>query len=149
VEFSGNPNMIPAVVTVRAAAALPAAGAYEASAEVPCAGYRWLSLYLSYDEDPATAAGAVTYFVELRPAGSTVWYADPSWTTAAVAAGADTVEHLQRRHFVYTPVGTATERWRHPMVIGLDGVEAFRVQCAESGAVGAPGVFSAVAEMAL
>lgn len=149
VEFSGNLNMIPSVVTVRAPAALPAAGAYAVSPEVQCAGFRALALYLSYDEDAGTAAGAVTYYVQVRYAGSTAWYDLPSYTQAAVAPGADTIEHEQRVRHVYTPVGTGLETWAPPVITLGAAVEAFRLQCAESGAAGFPGVFGAVAQMGL
>ena len=147
--MSVNYNAIPRQVVVRAAAALAGAGAYVASAEVFCVDYRSLVLYLSYDENAATANGAVSFFLEVRPFASTDWYRQSVYAPGIVAAGADVASLIQREVLSYTPVGTAVERWVYgPVALG-QGVEAFRLQCAESGDVAQPGTFGAIAVLGM
>ena len=143
----GNQYFNPPTVVVRAPAALAGAGAYVASAEVPCAGFGQLTLYFTYDEDAGTVAGAVSYFVEVRPAGSALWHRLSVYAPGVVAAGVTTVSLIQAELLSFTPVGVAAEGWVYGPVLLGHAVEAFRVSCAESGAVGFPGVLGIIAEM--
>jgi len=147
--MSVNYNAIPRQVVVRAAAALAGAGAYVASAEVFCVDYRSLILYLSYDENAATANGAVTYFLEVRPATSTTWYRLSAYAPGVVAAGANVASLLQAEGISFTPVGAGLEGVVYGPVSLGQGVEAFRLQCAESGDVAQPGTFGVVAVLGM
>ena len=54
--------------TMRATAALPAAGAWDAApTEVACAGYEWMRLYFTYTRGEQAEAGSVAYRYEISP----------------------------------------------------------------------------------
>ena len=143
-----------APVTFRASAALPGAGAYDATpTEVFVSGAEDILLYCSYDENAGGAAGSVNVIVEASPysvdhATLHNWYRLSVINVGAFAAGADVTEQVQRQGAaLYTPIGADREGW----VLGAYGlkgaVERMRVSCAEVGQAGFPGIMHVVGVM--
>jgi hypothetical protein len=137
-------------VTVRAAAALPAAGAYDAApTEFPTANLSYIQFYITYTR--GGVGGAVSMHVEYSPysadvAGVQNWFRIPC-IVCSPQAGGDATQTVQRASVVYTSTGAGVENVVWPDVpLELDGVvERMRVPCAESGAVGTPGTCHIVA----
>jgi hypothetical protein len=130
-------------VTVRAAAALPAAGGWDATpTEVACAGFNWMMLYFTYTQ--GAAGGAVDFQMHVSPyaadiAGVEDWFYQSVYGAGAVAAGADTTSNVQRELVTYGSTAAGAETFVYGPVI-LDGtVERLRVRCRESGATANPG----------
>lgn len=123
----------------RAAAILPAAGAYDAAPlELDCPEFNFLTLYLTYTA--GNAGGAVSFYFEVSPdsAGAT-WYRASMYDAGILAAGVDVNSNIQREIIIYTAVGVADE----PVIFGplvlQSGIQRMRISCAESGVVLAPG----------
>jgi len=141
----GNP------IIFRAQAALPAAGAFDpAPLAIALAGFRQVMLYITYDRNPAAAAGAVTIRPESSPyaadavAPQESWFRAALYAAAVVVAGADTVSIIQREDVKYTSVGAAAETFLYGP-ISLAGVaERLRIACAESGEVANPGTVEVI-----
>jgi len=130
-------------VTVRAAAALPVAGAWDATpTEVACAGFNWVTFYITYTRD--AAGGAVDFQIHTSPyaadqAGVEDWFYQSIYAAGAVAAGADTTSNVQREVITYGSTAAGAETFVYGPV-SLDGtVERLRVRCCESGVPGSPG----------
>lgn len=136
-------------VTVRAAAALPLAGAWDAApTEVACAGFSWVTFYLTYTR--GAAGGAVDFQIHTSPyaadlAGVEDWFYQSIYSPGAVAAGADTTSNVQRELVTYGSTAAGAETFVYGPVI-LDGtVERLRVRCRESGVPGTVGACHVVA----
>ena len=138
-------------VTVRASAALPAAGAYDAApTEFPTANIDNITLYATYTR--GNAGGAVTLHIEQSPYSADVvgvqsWFRTACVACGTISSGSDTTQNAQRANVVYGATGAGAENF----VIGpleLYGtVERMRVACAESGQTGTPGTCHIVAVM--
>ena len=135
--------------TVRAAAALPAAGAWDAApTELACAGWGWVTFYFSYTR--GAAGGDMRFRVELSPysadiAGVEDWFQATVFSAGAVASGADTVSNIQRNDTEYGSTAAAIENFVYGPLDLKGTVERIRVACAESGVVGTPGAAHIVA----
>ena len=130
------------VQTARAAAALSAAGAYDATPlELPCPGFKFVTLFLSYTR--AGAGGAVTFRTEANPdaAGGT-WFRGGLYDPGAVALGADTTSNLQREGITYGSTAAGAETFIYGPLEIQGGVERLRFPCAESGNLANPGTVS-------
>jgi hypothetical protein len=130
-------------VTVRAAAALPALGAWDAApTEVACAGFDWVMLYFTYTQ--GAAGGAMDFQVHVSPyaadiAGVEDWFYQSIYAAGAVAAGADTTSNVQRELITYGSTAAGAETFVYGPV-RLDGtIERVRVRCRESGVTANPG----------
>jgi len=152
--FQGHPPGWENPVTARASAALPAAGAWDATpTEFFTSGAQHITLSLTYTRGAVN--GAVDFQIETSiyavvgnvPAGASEWVTESIYAAGAVVAGADTTSLVQRELQSYTSQGAAAEDW----VLGpiaLNGtIERIRVRARESGVVGTPGTFSIVAEL--
>ena len=136
-------------VTIRAAAALPAAGAWDATPLEPWpAGTRFATFYLTYTR--GAAGGAVDFQLQFSPyaadlAGVEDWFDQSVFDAGAVVAGADTTSLIQRELMSYTSQGAAAEMfvWG-PMEVDRT-VERLRMRCRESGDVDNPGECHVVA----
>ena len=137
-------------VTLRASAALPAAGAWDATpTEQNVAGASSLRLSLTYTR--GGAAGAFEFQVEtsvysiaaLAPAGAAEWVTQALFEPDTIAAGADAVSLMQRESVSYTATGDAAEDF-FPTAIDLAGIERVRVRARETGNAAAPGTLSIV-----
>ena len=133
------------VPTVRAAAALPAAGAWDTDplVEFITAGLEELTLFITYTEGEQAADGAVNFRIEYSPYGTDVagiedWFAMPMYDAGALVPAADTTSQIQREDITYAAVDDTAQMWVYP--VGLNGtVERVRVPCREIGVVGTPG----------
>lgn len=134
------------VQEARASAALPAAGAWDATpTAMPCPYFSDVTLSLTYTR--GAAGGAFDFQIETSPysvvanapAGASEWVTEAIYAGGAVAAGADTTSLVQRELQSYTSQGAAAEDFSFGP-ISLNGtVERLRVRARESGVVGTPG----------
>jgi len=138
-----NPyNLTDLTPTFRAAAALAAAGAFDAAPlEIDTTGMDVLALYVTYTR--AGAGGAVDLQPEFSPrsvdaAGVEDWFQATIYNAGAVAAGVDTASLLQREDYTYQATGAGAETFVYALKLN-GAVERVRIPCAESGAVGTPG----------
>ena len=127
----------------RAAAALPAAGAFDASpTELYCPDMDFVTLYITYTR--GAVGGAVTFKLEVSPrtvddATLEDWYQAAILAGGAVALGGDTTSSTQREEVQYGATAAAAETFVYGPVELRSTVERIRVPCAESGVVGTPG----------
>jgi hypothetical protein len=137
------------VQTARVSAALPAAGAWDATPLIlPCAGFRRMTLAVSYTRGGAAGAVDIQVLYSLYSANPPVvqaWHNQSLYAPAAVAGGADSASRFQRETVTYQSVGAGIENVPFG-TIELDGtVERIQVRARESGNVGAPGTLHIVA----
>lgn len=133
----GNPG------TVRAAAALGAAGIWDAApTEVACAGFNWVVFYFTYTR--GAAGGAMDFQIHTSPysadlAGVEDWFYQSLYGAGAVVAGTDTTSNIQRELVTYGSTAAGAETFVYGPV-QLDGtVERVRIRCRESGIPGTVG----------
>jgi len=132
--------------TVRASAALAAAGAWDAApTELFISGADSVMLSLTYTR--GAAGGAVDFQIETSiysvaanvPAGAQEWADGSAYAVGAVAAGVDTASLVQDNVTTFTSQGAAAESIPFgPLECG-GVVERIRIPCRESGVVGTPG----------
>lgn len=130
------------IQTARASAALPAAGAYDATPrELYCMGFQRVLLSFTYTR--GGAAGAFAFRVEVSPdTNSTNWHRLTLYSGAAVVPGADAQSDIQREAVEYQATGAGAEQFVFgPLALG-GTVERIRVSAAETGNVGAPGTLA-------
>jgi hypothetical protein len=136
-------------VTVRAAAALPLAGAWDAApTEVACAGFNWAMFYFTYTQ--GAAGGAVDFQIHTSPyaadlAGVEDWFYQTIYGAGAVAAGVDTTSNVQREVITYGSTAAGAETFVYGPVVLNGTVERLRVRCRESGVPGTVGACHVVA----
>ena len=128
---------------IRAVAALPAAGAWDAAPEeFDCPYANDLTLFVAYTR--GGAAGAVDLMIEVSPytadlvAPAASWFNAALYEPANVVAGADAVSIIQREYVTYTAVGAAEETFVYQVTVAGD-IQRVRISGRESGNVGAPG----------
>lgn len=139
-DILGNePALIPNNVRIRAAAALPPAGADWTSAWIPCRNFLWATFYIQYQR--GGAAGAVTFHLEFRIARYAGAYPMSAYAVGVVAAGADTASIIQREVVTYTAVGAGAEAVIWGPIAMRAGVEDLRMVANETGNAGSPGTF--------
>jgi len=131
-------------IILRAAAILPAAGAFDAvPLELAVAGFRSVVLYITYTR--GGAAGSVRASIEVSPfAANRVlplqsWYHAALYAAAIVAAGVDAVSPVQREDIRYQATGATAEMFAYGPIQLAGDVERLRIACAEEGAVATPG----------
>jgi hypothetical protein len=135
-------------ITVRASAALPAAGAWDAApTEIAVPGLDAIVLYVTYTR--GAAGGAFDYQVQVSPYATAQgvvqnWFTQSLYAAAALAAGADAQSRLQREYVTYASTGAGAEAFVYGP-IELEAVERIRMVCRESGVVGTPGTVHVVA----
>ena len=138
--------------TVRASAALPAAGAFDATpTELYCVTFNFVTFYMSYIR--GGAGGAFDFTLQASPYGADLagvedWFTQGIIAGGAVAAGANTTSLTQREFVSYGAVGAVMENFVYGPVELRGTVERLRMPCAESGNVGAPGTLHIVAVFA-
>jgi len=126
------------VVTVRASAALPAAGAFDAApTEIPTGGRRYLLLVHQYTR--AAAGGSFRHRVRTATTvgGTDYWAQAVLIQNGAFAAGADVNSLIQREDFEYQATGAAAELIY--CIYDLGRAHKVRVPSREVGAVANPG----------
>lgn len=128
---------------VRAAAALPAAGAFDATPlELYCPEMEAVTFYLTYTR--GAAGGAVDFAPEVSPRTTNDavledWYQTAIFAGGAVVPGADTTSTTQREAVSYASTGAGAETFTYGPLALRSTVERIRVPCAESGVTGTPG----------
>lgn len=134
--------------TFRAAAALPGAGAWDATPlEIACPSQARMTLYVSYTR--GAAGGAFDLQLQYSPysANSLVaanWFTESEFSAAVLAAGVDSQNRLQRAYVTYQSQGAAIENVIYgPFDIDAT-VERVRLVARESGVVGNPGTLHVV-----
>lgn len=134
-------------VVMRASAALPAAGAFDAApTEQNIFGAQGLTLNFTYTR--GAAGGAFDYQIELSPysiaglvpAGAAEWLTESVYASGAVALGADTQSREQREYQTYGSQGAGAEDFQVEIELQAP-MERIRVRARESadGSVGNPG----------
>jgi len=131
-------------VVVRAIAALPAAGAYVDSAQIPCAGFSSLMLYLSYER--GAALGSVAFFLSAVNATAALTYPQTVLQGGGMVAGATSNNNLQAVRQLWSSTAAGAERFVYGPIAIPNNVEAIVLSCAEVGVVGTPGAFGAIVE---
>lgn len=131
----------------RVSAALPAAGAWDATPVVmACPYFEGVTLTFTYDADAGAANPAVDWYVDasqysvvgLVPAGGNEWGQGSIYAPGLVVAGTDVQGTVQREYFTYTPLTLLAESFT--VQIKFNGpIERLRVFARESGDVANPG----------
>ena len=129
--------------TVRAAAALPAAGAWDAApTEVRTSGFGKMTLYVRYTRGAGN--GAVGFYVEASPyladSGTDDWYQQSLYESGAVsgAEGTDIKSLDQREYVSYEATSDDDELFVFTIDL-LGGAQRVRVPCREDGVPATPG----------
>ena len=141
-------------VVLRISAALPAAGAWDAT-PVESFSTNAKDLTLSFTYTRGAAGGAFDFQLEtsiysvvaLAPAGAAEWVTEAIYAAGAVAAGADTTSLVQRELQTYTSQGAAAEDFVYGPIEISGTIERIRCRARESGVVGTPGLLQITAEM--
>jgi len=121
--------------TLRASAALLAAGAYDATPlEVPCGGSRTAVLWVEYTEDGGATDGGPACRVEVSCDEGATWHA-PGVAEVPVAGVADVTAPITHAF----PVGTGA----YALPVVVTHATHLRVAFAELGDVAFPGVLAA------
>lgn len=141
-------------VTLRASAALPAAGAWDAApTESSVMGADHIALNFTYTRGAAGGAFDWQLWVSIYavagnvPAGADEWVAESLYAAGAVVPGADSTSTAQRELESYTATGAAAESFVFGPIQLLGTIERVRVRARESGVVGTPGTLAIVMEV--
>jgi hypothetical protein len=141
-------------VILRISAALPAAGAWDATPiESFTSGARWLNLAFTYTR--GAAGGAFDFQIETSiyavaarvPTGASEWITQAIYAAGAVVAGADTTSLVQRELESYGSQGAAVEDFGYGSLDFGRTVERVRIRARESGVVGTPGTLQITGEL--
>lgn len=140
-------------VTLRASAALPAAGAWDAApTEVACDSVRFVTLFFTYTEGgqggsfDAQIQASIYSIAALVPAAAGEWADESAMAVGAVVGGVDTQADVQAEFIRFDPVGAAAETFVVGPIRLMKTLERIRIPAHEVGAVGAPGTLAIVAE---
>jgi hypothetical protein len=133
-------------IVLRALAALPAAGAFDAAPlEVPMPGIEAVLLYIQYTR--AAAAGAINFQLQFSPFSIDQlvyenWYTMSMYSAGMLAAGADVVSEIQRESVTYVATGAAVETYVYGPVRIAGIAQRIRVRAREIGNLANPGTGS-------
>jgi len=140
-------------VTMRASAALPAAGAWDpAPTEQNVAGAGSITLSFTYTEGAPTGAfdwqlQTSIYSVAANvPAGAGEWGDEVLHAPGAVFAGQDSQSRVQAEYQTFDPIGVAAETFTYGPIELNYTIERVRVLARESGVVGTQGTLAIVME---
>lgn len=137
--------------TVRASAALPAAGAWDAApTELFISGADVVTIQFGYTR--GAAGGAFDFQLQTSiyavaanvPAGAGEWADGMAYSVGVVAAGVDTASAMQAEYVVCQATGAAQEVFQFTLQALGGTVERLRIPCRESGVVGNPGTLAIV-----
>lgn len=127
----------------RAAAALAAAGAWDAApVEMGCPDFYFVTLFLSYTR--GGAGGSFDFRVDVSPDGTT-FYQTSIYAPGIVVPGADTGADVQREFVNYQATGAGAETFVYGPIELRGTVKEMRVVAREVGNVGAPGTLAVTA----
>lgn len=145
--FGNQPSLVSArYIVARASAALPAAGAFDASPIIlPCSDFSFVTFYISYTR--GGIGGAVTLKPLASPLSDTLasFYQLSAVDVGTLVAGSDLVHIIQRQAVKYTTGGAPAELFTYGPIELRGTVERLQVPCAESGAAGTPGTCAVLA----
>jgi len=131
----------PMTVAARASAALPAAGAYDATpTEIPTGGRKRLLVDFQYDEDPGAANGRGKYQVWLCITDGTAvdqWGPISSGEQQPTVQGANTETWIQAAEYEFDPTAATNEGIQR--LYDITGAHKIRIPACESGDVANPG----------
>jgi len=135
-QYLSDPQQV-----LRASAALPAAGAWDAApTAIEVMGWTELTLLCAYTR--GAAGGAVQFKIEFSyDDAPTVFYQTTLYQSGALAAEADAHSSLQREDFTYTSTAAAIERWPYHLEIPSN-VKTLRLAAREVGVTATPGTFA-------
>ena len=141
-------------VTMRASAALPAAGAWDATpTEQNVAGGGSVLLHFTYTRGAAGSAfdwqaQVSPYSIAANvPAGGGEWGDESIHAAGAVVAGVDAQSLVQAEYQTFTSQGAAAETFTYGPIEFDHTVERIRIPCRESGVTGTPGTLVVVMEV--
>ena len=141
-------------VTLRASAALPAAGAWDATpTEQNVAGAGSITVSFTYTEGAPTGAfdwqlQTSIYSVAANvPAGAGEWGDEALQAPGAVFAGADSQSRVQAEYQTFDPTAITIETFTYGPIELRHGIERVRILARESGVAGTPGLLAIVAEV--
>ena len=152
--FSPHPVGFTNPVTMRASAALPAAGAWDAApTEQSVAGAG--SVLISFTYTRGAAGGAFDWQLESSiysvaanvPAGAGEWGDETVIAVGGVVAGADTQSLVQDEYQTFTSSGAAAETFVFGPIELDHVVERIRIPARESGVTQTPGTLAVVVEL--
>jgi hypothetical protein len=125
----------------RVFAALLAAGAWDVTPLIlPCAGFEYVTLYISYIEGGQAVNGAVNWKIESSPdSAGTIWHQLAVYDSGNVIINADTTSNLQREDFSYGATTAAIERFPYGPIPIHGTAERLRVFAREIGDLATPG----------
>lgn len=136
-------------VNMRATAALPAAGAWDATpTEQNVAGAGYIMLYFTYQEGDQAGVGAFDWQLQASaysvaanaPAGALEWTDESMQAVGGVAAGLDTQSRVQAEYQTFAPTSANQEGFIYGPIHLAHDVERVRIPARESGVAGNPGV---------
>ena len=141
-------------VTMRASAALPAAGAWDAApTEQNVAGAG--SVMLSFTYTRGAAGGAFDFQIQSSiysiaanvPAGAGEWATESLNAPGAVFINQDADSDVQREYTTYGATAAGAETFTFGPILLSHTIERIRVTARESGVVGSPGTLALVMEV--
>lgn len=141
-------------VNLRASAALPAAGAWDATpTEQNVAGADFVTFHFTYTR--GAAGGAFDWQLQTSaysvaanvPAGAAEWVNESVYDAGVLAAGADTQSRVQREYQTYQATAAAAEGFTFGALELRGTIERIRIRARESGAVGTPGTLQIAATL--
>ncbi|MFH0980362.1 MAG: hypothetical protein V2A79_02345 [Planctomycetota bacterium] len=132
-----------APVTLRASAAMPAAGALDAVPAGTPTGDR-VSAYLTFLHTAAVIGGKARVIIELCDTVAAVdkWGYNPQIEAQSAAEGADGVFRVQR--LVYDFPATSLNQEVGRLAIPLGGADMIRIRAQEAGVIASPGTLEVV-----
>jgi hypothetical protein len=135
----------------RAVAALPAAGAWDATpTAMACPGFNSMTLAVTYDENAGGVAGAMDLQILWSPDSTgTVWHTMSLYAPGVLAAGVETQSRVQTEYVTFAPVGATNELFAYGPITLAGTIERVAVRCRESGQVGSPGACSVLARFGM
>ena len=140
-------------VTMRASAALPAAGAWDAApTEQNVAGAGSVLLQFTYTR--GAAGGAFDFQIQSSiysiaanvPAGAGEWANESLYAPGAVVSGADSQSLIQSEYATYGSTAAGAETFEYGPIELDHVVERLRIRARESGVTGIPGTLAVVME---
>ncbi len=145
-----NPHPVavqnPAVM--RAFAALPAAGAWDADpAVIECGGFWWCRFYFVYEAAELAVDPSLEWYYDASPysAGATVDMAEAEWAHGALYVPGDLTpwsevhSDVQQENIIFAPDTHDEETFIGPPIRLAGCVERIRIVCRERGDANNPG----------
>ncbi len=143
-----HPVAVQNPAVIRAFAALPAAGAWDADPTVvACGGFWWCRFYFVYDAGAEAIDPSLEWYYEISPYSSeaTVDMAEAEWVKNTVyvpdeiVAWRVTRSDVQQETFIFTPPSLGAETFIGPPIRLAGCIERIRVYCRERGDANNPG----------